>query len=198
MDQGIASSTARHLSGIKRKRKPLGWRVLAPCVTSLHPETSRLEAKQLRMCLLSKQVEVLRQKSQVRSHPTCKYYRTPTPAPLHWWWFACCVAQVRFSLTGPASLSVSQPGPRGLPVVSPTGTSASRTPRTARSTPRPTSPSPRATSGGATISTFYPARVPVERLLAELESDYHNGGRTFIAIGLEGPGSVCHMPPPRN
>ena len=40
--------------GIKRKRKPLGWRALAPCVTSPHPETDRLEAKQLRMCLLSK------------------------------------------------------------------------------------------------------------------------------------------------
>ena len=40
--------------GIKRKRKPLGWRALAPCVTCPHPETERLEAKQLRMCLLSK------------------------------------------------------------------------------------------------------------------------------------------------
>ena len=40
--------------GIKRKRKPLGWRAMAPCVTSPHPETDRLEAKQLRMCLLSK------------------------------------------------------------------------------------------------------------------------------------------------
>ena len=40
--------------GINRKRKPLGWRALAPCVTSPHPETDRLEAKQLRMCLLSK------------------------------------------------------------------------------------------------------------------------------------------------
>ena len=40
--------------GIKRKRKPLGRRALAPCVTCPHPETDRLEAKQLRMCLLSK------------------------------------------------------------------------------------------------------------------------------------------------
>ena len=40
--------------GIERKRKPLGWRALAPCVTCPHPETDRLEAKQLRMCLLSK------------------------------------------------------------------------------------------------------------------------------------------------
>ena len=40
--------------GMKRKRKPLGWRAMAPCVTSPHPETDRLEAKQLRMCLLSK------------------------------------------------------------------------------------------------------------------------------------------------
>ena len=31
---------------------------------------------------------------------------------------------------------------------------------------------------GGTISTFYPARVPVKRLLTELESDYHDGGRT--------------------
>ena len=40
--------------GTKQKRKPLGWRALAPCVTSPHPETNRIEAKQLRMCLLSK------------------------------------------------------------------------------------------------------------------------------------------------
>ena len=32
----------------------LGSRALAPCVTCPHPETDRLEAKQLRMCLLSK------------------------------------------------------------------------------------------------------------------------------------------------
>ena len=42
------------LRGIKRKRKPLGWRALAPCVTCPHPETDRLEAKQLRVCVLSK------------------------------------------------------------------------------------------------------------------------------------------------
>ena len=40
--------------GMKLKRKPLGRRALAPCVTCPHPETDRLEAKQLRMCLLSK------------------------------------------------------------------------------------------------------------------------------------------------
>ena len=50
--------------GIKRKRKPLGWRSLAPCVTCPHPETDRLEAKQLRMCVLSKRVVILRQKSK--------------------------------------------------------------------------------------------------------------------------------------
>jgi hypothetical protein len=44
----------------------MGWRALAPCVTSLHPETDRLEAKQLRVCLLSKRAEVLRQKSKVK------------------------------------------------------------------------------------------------------------------------------------
>ena len=32
------------------------------------PETDRLEAKQLRMCLLSKRVEVLRQKSKAPHH----------------------------------------------------------------------------------------------------------------------------------
>ena len=32
----------------------MGCRALASCVTSPHPETDRLEAKQLRMCLLSK------------------------------------------------------------------------------------------------------------------------------------------------
>ena len=37
-----------------------------PCVTSPRPETHRLEAKQLRLCLLSKRVEVLRQKSKVK------------------------------------------------------------------------------------------------------------------------------------
>ena len=40
--------------GMKRKRTPMDWRAMAPCVTSPHPETDRLEAKQLRMCLLSK------------------------------------------------------------------------------------------------------------------------------------------------
>ena len=44
--------------GIKRKRKPLGWRALAPCATSPHPATDRFEAKQLRMCLLSKRVVI--------------------------------------------------------------------------------------------------------------------------------------------
>ena len=32
----------------------MGWRALAPCAACPHPETDRLEAKQLRMCLLSK------------------------------------------------------------------------------------------------------------------------------------------------
>ena len=41
-----------------------GWRAMAPCVTSPHPETDRFEAKQLRMCLLSKRVVILRQKTQ--------------------------------------------------------------------------------------------------------------------------------------
>ena len=40
--------------GIKRKQKPLGWRAMAPCVTSPYPETDLPEAKQLRLCLLSK------------------------------------------------------------------------------------------------------------------------------------------------
>ena len=44
--------------GIKRKRKPS-----ASCHRPTHPETDRLEAKQLRMCLLSKRVEVLGKKS---------------------------------------------------------------------------------------------------------------------------------------
>ena len=39
---------------------------LVPCVTSPHLETYRLEAKQLRVCLLSKRAEVLRQKSKVK------------------------------------------------------------------------------------------------------------------------------------
>jgi len=43
-----------HLPGIKRKRKTLGWRAMAPCVTSPQPETDLPEAKQLRLCLFSK------------------------------------------------------------------------------------------------------------------------------------------------
>ena len=39
--------------GMKRKRKPLGLRAMAPCVTSPHPKTDLPEVKQLRMCLLS-------------------------------------------------------------------------------------------------------------------------------------------------
>ena len=39
---------------IKRKRKPLGRKALAPCATSPRPETGRFEAKQLRMCLMLK------------------------------------------------------------------------------------------------------------------------------------------------
>ena len=42
----------------------MGWRALAPCVTCPHPETGRLEAKQLRMCLLSKRDVILSQKSK--------------------------------------------------------------------------------------------------------------------------------------
>ena len=42
----------------------MGWRALAPCVTCPHPETYRLEAEQLRMCLLSKRDVILSQKSK--------------------------------------------------------------------------------------------------------------------------------------
>ena len=31
---------------------------------------------------------------------------------------------------------------------------------------------------GQTIATFYKERIPVKRLLTELESDYRDGGRT--------------------
>ena len=48
------SVQAPYFRGIKRKRKPLGWRTMAPCVTSPHPETDLPEAKKLRLCLLSK------------------------------------------------------------------------------------------------------------------------------------------------
>ena len=37
---------------------------MAPCVTSPHPETDRLEAKQLRVCLLLIRAGVLRQKPE--------------------------------------------------------------------------------------------------------------------------------------
>ena len=47
----------------------LGWRAMAPCVTSPHPESDRLGAKQLRMCLLLKRFQVLRQKSEVKKRP---------------------------------------------------------------------------------------------------------------------------------
>ena len=35
----------------KSEAKPLGWRAMPPCATSPHPETNRLEAKQLRLRL---------------------------------------------------------------------------------------------------------------------------------------------------
>ena len=52
--------------GIKRRRKPLGWRAMAPCVTSPHPETDLPEAKKLRLCLQMR-VEALRQKPKVKA-----------------------------------------------------------------------------------------------------------------------------------
>ena len=42
---------APHLAAI---HPPLGWRALAPCVTSPHPETNLPESKHLCLCLLSK------------------------------------------------------------------------------------------------------------------------------------------------
>ena len=41
----------------------MGWRALAPCVTSPHPETDRLEAK----LVVKTGIEVLRQKSKVKA-----------------------------------------------------------------------------------------------------------------------------------
>ena len=59
--------------GLKRKRKPLGWRALAPCVTCPHLETDRREAKQLRMCLLSKREPRYEDKSESRSRGLSKH-----------------------------------------------------------------------------------------------------------------------------
>ena len=44
----------------------MGWRALAPCVTSPHPETDFPEAKQRRLCLLSKSGLRNKKKSQIK------------------------------------------------------------------------------------------------------------------------------------
>ena len=62
--QGAANSTARHLPGFKTEAKANGLRGDLPCAMGPLPATDRLEAKQLRMCLLSKRVVILRQKSK--------------------------------------------------------------------------------------------------------------------------------------
>ena len=53
------------MSGTEAKAIGL-WKALAPCVTCPHPETDRLEAKQLRIYVLVVKtgIEVLRQKSK--------------------------------------------------------------------------------------------------------------------------------------
>ena len=51
---GFVNSTARHLPGYKTEAKANGLRGDLPCAMGPLPATDRLEAKQLRMCLLSK------------------------------------------------------------------------------------------------------------------------------------------------
>ena len=54
--------------GIKRKRNPLGWRAMAPCVTSPHPETDLPEAKHFRLCFSSLTAFVWRDLGGRRRH----------------------------------------------------------------------------------------------------------------------------------
>ena len=57
----------RGVTGCQAEAKAIGLRGTRPCrVTSPRPETDLLEAKQLRMCLLSKRVEVPRQKPKLK------------------------------------------------------------------------------------------------------------------------------------
>ena len=55
------------LWSFKREAKANGLRGDSPCAMGYLPATDRLEAKQLRVCLLSKRVLKLRQKSKVKS-----------------------------------------------------------------------------------------------------------------------------------
>ena len=64
MDVGASSHLVVEVAP-RRSSSIIGLRGARPCVTSPLPETDRLEAKQLRMCLLLKRVEVLRQKSKL-------------------------------------------------------------------------------------------------------------------------------------
>jgi len=53
-----------HLPGYKTEAKANGLRGDLPCAMGPLPATDSPEAKQLHVCLLSKQVEILRQKSK--------------------------------------------------------------------------------------------------------------------------------------
>ena len=64
---GFANSTARHLPGYKTEAKAIGLRGTWPCATSPHPETDRLEAKQLRTCLLKTGNGLWRKKTKATS-----------------------------------------------------------------------------------------------------------------------------------
>ena len=57
---------------------------MAPCATSPRPEIDRLEAKQLRMCLLSKRVVILRQKPNGMV-PVSDTGEAPCPERLSFW-----------------------------------------------------------------------------------------------------------------
>jgi hypothetical protein len=76
---GFAYSTARHLLGYKTEAKANGLRGDLPCAMGPLPATDRLEAKQLRVRLLSKRVVIRRKKAKshgpVPQAPRPKYFR---------------------------------------------------------------------------------------------------------------------------
>ena len=73
-------TAARNLPGYRAEAKANGLRGDSPCAMGPLPATDRLEAKQLRMCLLPKWVVILRQKSKVIQR-LLKCSKTSLPRP---------------------------------------------------------------------------------------------------------------------
>jgi len=57
-DSALRSQSTGTFRSIEPRRMPMAWRALAPCAMGPHPETDRLEAKQLRLCLFKTGIEV--------------------------------------------------------------------------------------------------------------------------------------------